>query len=63
MKSSKEKWYKGKGTIQLFKNDMLIREYRYFDIYDRKRMCKIWMAEIKPNGIDSYELIIKPNAN
>lgn len=47
--------------MQLFKNDNLIREYRYTDTYDRKRMYKIWMSEIKPNGIDCYELIIKPN--
>ena len=57
----KEKWYKGKGAMQLFKNENLIREYRYTDTYDRKRMYKIWMSEIKLNGIDCYELIIKPN--
>jgi hypothetical protein len=46
--------------MQLFKNDKLIREYRYSDSYNRRRMYKIWMVEIKPNGIDCYELIIKP---
>jgi hypothetical protein len=46
--------------MQLFKNDKLIREYRYNDSYNRRRIYKIWMVEIKPNGIDSYELIIKP---
>jgi len=61
MEKKNQKWYKGKGVINLFKNDNLIREYRYTDTYDRKRMCKIWMSEIKPNGIDCYELIIKPN--
>ena len=56
-----EKWYKAKGKMQLFKNDYLIREYSYPNIQDRRRMYKIWMSEIKPNGIDTYELIIKPN--
>ena len=59
MKKEKE-WYRAKGTMQLFKNDKLIREYRYNDSYNRRRIYKIWMVEIKPNGIDCYELIIKP---
>ena len=61
MTKKKEKWYKGKGAMLLFKNENLIREYLYTDTYDRKRMYKIWMSEIKLNGIDCYELIIKPN--
>ncbi len=57
----KEKeWYKAKGIMHLFKNSHLIREYKYFGTNDRKRMYKIWYSEIKPNGIDCYELIIKP---
>jgi hypothetical protein len=49
-----------KGTIQLMKNDKLIREYRFQSAHDRRRMLKIWNAEIKPNGEDEYYLIIKP---
>ena len=60
MKEEK-KWYRTKGIMHLFKNDKLIREYRYNDIYNRRRICKIWMSEIKPNGEDCYELIIKPD--
>jgi hypothetical protein len=48
-----------KGVMQLFKNDNLIREYKFHNVYDRRRMLKIWNAEVKPNGIDTYELIIK----
>lgn len=59
MNGKKKEWYKIKGKMQLFKNEHLIREYRFNDIHDRKRMLKIWQAEVKPNGIDSYELIIK----
>ena len=55
-----EKWYKAKGKMQLFKND-LIREYTYPNVHDRRRMYKIWMIEIKPNGIDELVLVIKPN--
>ena len=58
MKEKKD-WYKIKGTMQLFKNDMLIREYKFNDIHDRRRMFKIWNSEVKPNGIDKLELIIK----
>lgn len=58
-----EKWYKGKGIMQLLKNDHLIREYAYPNVHDRRRMYKIWMAEIKLNGTDTYELIIKPKEN
>lgn len=50
-----------KGTMQLFKNDMLIREYNFEDAHNRRRMLKIWNSEIKPNGKDVYELIIKLN--
>jgi hypothetical protein len=58
----KEKdWHKAKGLMHLFKNDKLIREYRYNDCYNRRRIYKIWMSEIKPNGTDTYELIIKPS--
>ncbi len=46
--------------MQLFKNDKLIREYKFNDAYKRRSILKIWLSEIKPNGIDSYELIIKP---
>lgn len=48
-----------KGTMQLFKSDKLIREYKFNKIQDRKRMLNIWKAEEKPNGIDTYELIIR----
>jgi len=59
MMKEKKDWYKIKGTMQLFKNDMLIREYKFNDIHDRRRMFKIWNSEVKPNGIDKLELIIK----
>ena len=56
----KEKsWYKSRGYMQLFKNDKLIREYRFNGTYNRRRMLKIWNSEIKPNGIDEYYLLIK----
>jgi len=45
--------------MQLFKSDKLIREYRYNDSYNRRRIYKIWMVEIKTNGIDEYYLLIK----
>ena len=58
----KEKsWYKSKGYMQLFKNNKLIREYRFHDTYNRRRILKIWMVEIKPNGIDELVLTIKPD--
>jgi len=59
MKKEKER-YRAKGKMYLFKNDKLIREYRYNDSYNRRRIYKIWMIEIKPDGKDCYELIIKP---
>jgi len=59
MKEKGKEWYKIKGTMQLFKNDMLIREYKFNDIYGRRRILKIWNSEVKPNGIDKLELIIK----
>jgi hypothetical protein len=40
---------------------MLIREYTFNDVFDRRRMLKIWTAEIKPNGKDTFELIVKPH--
>jgi hypothetical protein len=62
MKPKKEKeWYRAKGLMQLFKSDKLIREYRYNDSYNRRRIYKIWMTEVKPNGVDELVLIIKPN--
>jgi len=45
--------------MQLFKNDILIREYKFHDAYRRREVLKIWNSEVKPNGIDHYELIIK----
>jgi hypothetical protein len=60
MKNEREKeWYKIKGTMQLFKNDKLIREYKFHDAHRRRSILKIWNSEVKPNGIDYYELIIK----
>jgi hypothetical protein len=60
MKNEREKeWYKIKGTMQLFKNDKLIREFKFHDAYRRRSVLKIWNSEVKPNGIDTYELIIK----
>jgi hypothetical protein len=47
--------------MRLFKSDKLIREYRYNDSYNRRRIYKIWMAEVKPNGIDELVLTIKPD--
>lgn len=47
--------------MQLFKNDLCIREHKFYDAHDRRRMLRIWNAEIKPNGNDEYYLIIKPN--
>lgn len=56
-----KEWYKMKGEIQLFKNDRLIREYRFQSSHDRRRINKIWESEIKRNGEDCYYLIIKPD--
>ena len=47
--------------MQLFKNDRLIREYKFHNAQDRRRILRIWHSEIKPNGKDEYYLIIKPN--
>jgi hypothetical protein len=47
--------------MQLFRGEVLIRQYNFFDSYNRRRILRIWKAEIKPNGIDEYYLIIKPN--
>jgi hypothetical protein len=57
-KSEKE-WYRIKGYMQLFKNDKLIREFKFHDAYRRRAVLKIWNSEVKPNGIDYYHLIIK----
>ena len=60
--NKKEKdWYKTKGVMRLFKSNKLIREYRYNDSYNRRRIYKIWMSEVKPNGIDELVLTIKPD--
>ena len=56
-----KEWYKIAGKMQLFKSDKLIREYKFHTTHDRRRMLKIWLSEIKPNGIDCYEIIIKPD--
>ena len=61
MKEKKNEWHKTKGVMELFKNDKLIREYKYQNGHDRRRMFDIWKSEEKPNGIDKIELIIKPN--
>ena len=58
--SKREKaWYSTRGIMQLFKNDIVIREYKFHDAYRRREVLKIWNSEVKPNGIDRYELIIK----
>ena len=59
MKRERE-WYRTRGTMQLIKNERIIREYRYNDIYQRRKMLRIWNSEIKPDGKSCYELIIKP---
>jgi hypothetical protein len=60
--NKKEKdWYRTKGVMRLFKSNKLIREYRYNDSYNRRRIYKIWMSEVKPNGIDELVLTIKPD--
>lgn len=61
MNEKREKeWYRIKGLMQLFKNDKLIREFKFHDAHRRRAVLKIWNSEVKPNGIDSYELVIKP---
>jgi hypothetical protein len=59
MKRAKE-WYRTRGTMQLLKNERIIREYRYNDIYQRRKILRIWNSEIKPDGVSCYELIIIP---
>jgi hypothetical protein len=60
MKQKREKdWYNIRGVMQLFKNDKLIREFRFHNAHRRRAILKIWNSEVKPNGIDTYELIIK----
>jgi hypothetical protein len=60
MKNEREKeWYRIRGLMQLFKNQKLIREFRFHDAHRRRAVLKIWNSEVKPNGIDVYELIIK----
>lgn len=56
-----KEWHKIKGEMQLLNNGKLIREYKFNNANDRRRMLRIWNSEIKPNGIDCYELIIKPD--
>ena len=53
-----KEWYKLKGYMRLFKNDRLIRQYKFQSAQDRRRMLRIWNSEIKPNGVDCYELTI-----
>ena len=60
MNEKREKeWYRIKGVMQLFKNDKLIREFKFHDAYRRRAVLKIWNSEVKLNGIDTYQLIIK----
>jgi hypothetical protein len=58
-KQREKEWYKITGLMQLFKNDKLIREFRFHDAYRRRSILRIWNSEVKPNGIDHYYLIIK----
>ena len=62
MKQKREKGYNMKGIMQLYKNDIVIREFKFHDAYRRRAVLKIWNSEVKPNGIDTYELIIKNNS-
>ena len=59
MKKPKD-WYKQKGTMELIKDDRVIRQYRYNDSYSRRKIQRIWNSEVKPNGVSLYELIIRP---
>jgi hypothetical protein len=59
MKKAKD-WYRTRGVMQLLKDERVIREYRYNDIYARRKILRIWNSEIKPNGVSRYELIIVP---
>ena len=60
MNKREKAWYSTRGIMQLYKNDIVIREYKFHDAYRRREVLKIWNSEVKPNGIDRYELIIKP---
>jgi hypothetical protein len=46
--------------MQLIKDERVIREYRFNDIYARRKILRIWNSEVKPNGVSRYELIIIP---
>ena len=59
MKKAKD-WYRMRGVMQLIKDERVIREYRFNDIYARRKMQRIWNSEVKPNGVSRYELIIIP---
>lgn len=59
MKKAKD-WHRIRGMMQLLKDERVIREYRYFDVYQRRKILRIWNSEIKPNGVSCYELIIAP---
>lgn len=61
MEKKEKSWYKAKGTMLLFRENTIIREYRYNDSYNRRRILRIWNSEIKPNGEDKYYLVIKPD--
>ena len=58
MKKEKE-WYRIKGVMELIKDDRVIRQYRFNDIYQRRKILRIWNSEVKPNGTSRYELIIR----
>ena len=62
MKKPKD-WYKQKGTMELIKDDRVIRQYRYNDSYSRRKIQRIWNSEVKPNGVSVYELIIRPEVD
>ncbi len=62
MKKAKD-WYKQKGTMELIKDDRIIRQYRYNDSYSRRKIQRIWNSEVKPNGVSVYELIIRPEVD
>ena len=62
MKKAKD-WYKQKGTMELIKDDRIIRQYRYNDSYSRRKIQRIWNSEVKPNGVSIYELIIRPEVD
>ncbi len=62
MKKPKD-WYKQKGTMELIKDDRIIRQYRYNDSYSRRKIQRIWNSEVKPNGVSVYELIIRPEVD